>query len=306
MTRFRRLAVAALAALLAAALAAPAALAQEEDPRQKISDAMEQAVEKLQAKDYDGALAAFEAILKDVDKAGFEDEVKLRVLQLVHYNTACAYSLKGEKEKALDSFEKALEAGFDDFDHIAEDTDLDPLRELPRFKAIVAKHREMAKAREAEAAERERKELVGQISKEALFPFDFELKTVEGASLKLADFRGKVVLVDVWWTWCPPCRAEMPVIQKMYEEYKGQGFTVLAIDMTFQDDAAAVQPFVEEYRLTFPVLLEPSGATARQYELRSLPTSFFIDRQGVIREVVIGGPMSEALLRTRIETILQP
>jgi cytochrome c biogenesis protein CcmG/thiol:disulfide interchange protein DsbE len=135
---------------------------------------------------------------------------------------------------------------------------------------------------------------------------DFTLQTLTGESVRLSDLRGQAVLVNLWATWCPPCRAEMPVIQKMYEEYKGQGFTVLAIDMAFQDDAAAVQPFVEEYRLTFPVLLDPSGATARQYELRSLPTSFFIDRQGVIREVVIGGPMSEALLRTRIETILQP
>ncbi len=135
---------------------------------------------------------------------------------------------------------------------------------------------------------------------------DFTLQTLTGESVRLSDLRGQAVLVNLWATWCPPCRAEMPVIQKMYEEYKGQGFTVLAVDMTFQDDAAAVQPFVQQHRLTFPVLLDPSGVTARQYELRSLPTSFFIDRQGIIREVVIGGPMSEALLRTRIETILQP
>jgi len=134
---------------------------------------------------------------------------------------------------------------------------------------------------------------------------DFTLQTTTGESIRLSDLRGQAVMVNLWATWCPPCRAEMPAIQKMYDEYKGQGFTVLAIDMTYQDNPAAVAPFVQEYGLTFPALLEPSGATARLYELRSLPSSFFIDRQGVIREVVIGGPMAEALLRTRIEALLK-
>lgn len=134
---------------------------------------------------------------------------------------------------------------------------------------------------------------------------DFMLQTTTGKSVRLSDLRGQVVMVNLWATWCPPCRAEMPAIQKMYDEYKDQGFTVLAVNVTYQDDPAAVGPFVQEYGLTFPVLLEPSGATASLYELRSLPSSFFIDRQGVIQEVVIGGPMAEALLRTRIEALLK-
>jgi len=97
----------------------------------------------------------------------------------------------------------------------------------------------------------------------------------------------------------------MPVLEKMYEEYKGQGFIVLAVNMTYQDDPLKVEPFVKEYNLTFPILLEVTGDVASAYQLQSLPSSFFIDRNGVIREVVIGGPMSEALLRTRIEKILK-
>jgi len=134
---------------------------------------------------------------------------------------------------------------------------------------------------------------------------DFTLQTTTGETVQLSDLRGQAVMVNLWATWCPPCRAEMPAIQKMYDEYKDRGFIVLAVDMTWQDDPAAVGPFVQEFGLTFPVLLEPSGAAARLYELRSLPSSFFIDRQGVIQEVVIGGPMAEALLRTRIEAILK-
>ena len=121
----------------------------------------------------------------------------------------------------------------------------------------------------------------------------------------LSELRGQAVLVNLWATWCAPCRAEMPAIQKLYSEYRGQGFEVLAVNMTYQDDYLAVQPFSQENQLTFPILLDENGKVAQKYELRSLPSSFFIDRDGIIQEVVIGGPMAEALLRTRIESILQ-
>jgi len=134
---------------------------------------------------------------------------------------------------------------------------------------------------------------------------DFTLKTPTGEEYTLFKLRGQAVLVNLWATWCPPCRAEMPAIEKMYQEYKGQGFIVLAIDMTYQDDPLNVVPFMQEYGLTFPILLEETGDVAALYQLRSLPSSYFINRAGIIQEVVIGGPMSEALLRTRIEQILQ-
>lgn len=134
---------------------------------------------------------------------------------------------------------------------------------------------------------------------------DFSLQTLQGETVTLSELRGQALLVNLWATWCPPCRAEMPAIQTLYEEYKDQGFEVLAINMSYQDDVQAIAPFVKEYSLSFPILLDGTGEVARKYELRSLPSSFFIDRQGLIQEVVIGGPMSEALLRTRIESILE-
>jgi peroxiredoxin len=134
---------------------------------------------------------------------------------------------------------------------------------------------------------------------------DFELKAPTGETFKLSDLRGQAVLINLWATWCPPCRLEMRSIEKVYQEYGGQGFTVLAVNMTYQDDAMAVLPFVNEQRLTFPILLDETGEMANAYQLRSLPSSYFVRRDGIINEVVIGGPMSEALLRTRIEAILK-
>lgn len=134
---------------------------------------------------------------------------------------------------------------------------------------------------------------------------DFELKTIEGETVKLSDLRGQAVLVNLWATWCPPCRAEMPAIEKIYTEYKDEGFVVLAVNMTYQDTFSNIAPFIDEYGLTFPILLDETGSAGAAYQLRSLPSSFFIGRDGIISEVVIGGPMAEALLRTRVEEILK-
>jgi cytochrome c biogenesis protein CcmG/thiol:disulfide interchange protein DsbE len=134
---------------------------------------------------------------------------------------------------------------------------------------------------------------------------DFELRAPTGETVKLSDLRGQAVLVNLWATWCPPCREEMQTIEKVYQDYKEQGFTVLAVNMTYQDDPLAIMPFVNERGLTFPILLDETGDMATAYQLRSLPSTFFVRRDGTINEVVIGGPMSEALLRTRIEDILR-
>ena len=134
---------------------------------------------------------------------------------------------------------------------------------------------------------------------------DFTLKTPEGEAYTLSSLKGQAVLVNLWATWCPPCRAEMPAIEKMYQEYKGQGLVVLAVNSTVQDNPFDIAPFMEENELTFPVLLDETGDVSRMYQVRSLPSTFFINRLGIITEVVVGGPMSEALLRTRIEEALQ-
>ena len=113
------------------------------------------------------------------------------------------------------------------------------------------------------------------------------------------------MLVNLWATWCPPCRTEMPTLEKVYQEYQSQGLVVLGVNLTIEDEPPQIVPFVKEYNITFPILLDVNGEASNLYELRSLPTSFFIGRDGVIKEVVVGGPMSEALLRTNIEEIIK-
>ncbi len=134
---------------------------------------------------------------------------------------------------------------------------------------------------------------------------DFTLTTLEGEVVTLSSFRGKAVLINYWTSWCPPCRAEMPAIQRAYEAYRDRGFVVLAVNGTNQDALSDVQNFVLEYNLTFPILLDEAGSVGSLYRINALPTSFFIRPDGIIEEVVIGGPMSEALISTRVETLLE-
>ena len=134
---------------------------------------------------------------------------------------------------------------------------------------------------------------------------DFTLNTVGGGPATLSAYRGQVVIVNLWASWCGPCRAEMPAIQQVYAANRERGLAVLAINSTFQDTAADGQAFAQNLGLTFPILLDPDGAVSRRYLLRALPSTFFIDRKGVIRTVVLGGPMSVATIHSSVDALLQ-
>ena len=133
---------------------------------------------------------------------------------------------------------------------------------------------------------------------------DFTLDTLDGSQMTLSDFRGKVVMVNLWASWCPLCRAEMPAIEQIYQENKDQGFEVLAVNTTYQDSESAAAQFVQEFGLTFPILLDRNGTVSKRYQLQALPTTYFIDRQGIIRTVAPGGPMSETLIESKISDLL--
>jgi peroxiredoxin len=134
---------------------------------------------------------------------------------------------------------------------------------------------------------------------------DFSLSTIDGQTIRLSELRGKPVLLNIWATWCPPCRAEMPAIQRAHQQYQAQGLAILGVNATQQDSRQEAVEFSRSQGLTFPILLDEEGQVNQLYQTRALPTSFFIDAQGVIQEVVVGGPMSEALLRIRIEQLIE-
>jgi peroxiredoxin len=145
----------------------------------------------------------------------------------------------------------------------------------------------------------------GAVAKEGFAAPDFTLDLLGGGKVSLSDLRGKVVLVNFWTSWCPPCRLEMPAIEKTYRSYKDIGFVVIGLNLTAQDSEQAAAGFVKEIGVTFPIALDRDNAIGNLYRVTALPTSYFIDRNGVIRSVVVGGPMSEALIQSKVEELLR-
>ena len=108
-------------------------------------------------------------------------------------------------------------------------------------------------------------------------------KTLAGKPVSLAGFKGKVVLVDFWASWCAPCKEEMPVLQKLNKKYGGQGFTVLGVSVDNEEDKA--KEFIKKMGVTFPIMHDKGHAIAERYKPAKMPTSFIVDREGKIRFV---------------------
>lgn len=115
---------------------------------------------------------------------------------------------------------------------------------------------------------------------------DFTLPDLAGKARRLTGLRGQVVLMNFWATWCTPCRAEMPAMERLYQELKDDGFTIVAVN--FAETAEQVVPFVKELRLQFPVLLDQEGQVSRLYRVFSLPTTYLLDRHGMLVGRVVG------------------
>ncbi|MFC0298367.1 TlpA family protein disulfide reductase [Geobacillus jurassicus] len=121
---------------------------------------------------------------------------------------------------------------------------------------------------------------------------DFELRSITGDNIQLSDLRGKTVILNFWATWCPPCRAEMPEMQKFYENNKDSNVEILAVNLTNSERGSnAVSDFVEAKGITFKVVLDEQGDIGNLYGAITIPTSYIIDKNGVIRNKYIG-PMS--------------
>lgn len=115
----------------------------------------------------------------------------------------------------------------------------------------------------------------------------FTFPGLDGNTVSLTDYKGKVVFLNIWATWCPPCKEEMPSMEKLYQQLKGEDFEILAVSVD-ASGAEDVGPFVKELGLSFPVLLDSEGTMLNLYGTTGLPESFIIGKEGVIEEIVIG------------------
>lgn len=130
---------------------------------------------------------------------------------------------------------------------------------------------------------------------------DFTLKDFDGNNVSLSDFRGKKVFLNFWATWCPPCKAEMPDIEKIYQENKDdKDFVIIAVDLG--EDEETVKNFIDQNKYNFKILLDTDQSVGAQYNITAIPTSFFIDRDGNITNMRRGS-MGEEEMREYIKAI---
>ncbi|MFQ5536783.1 MAG: peroxiredoxin family protein [Gemmatimonadota bacterium] len=143
---------------------------------------------------------------------------------------------------------------------------------------------------------------------------DFTAYTLDGEPRTLDDFRGKVILLNIWATWCPPCREEMPSMERLYREMQGTDFEIVAVSVdapqgtsdAFGRPGGDLKAFVEEFGLTFPILHDPEGKIQQIYQTTGVPESFIIGRDGIIYRKVAGAtdweaPVNKDLIRRLLE-----
>ena len=210
------------------------------------------------------------------------------------YNAACTLSLDGEGARAVETLIEAFKAGFGRIDLLDTDDELDPLRKLPEFQGLQKTV--------------ERAHVLTQLAhnKDMTFPFDFALPDVDGKTVRLADFKGKVTLLQFWGTWCVPSRKQVPHLIALEKQFGDEGFAVVSIAYESGEGNAAkraVRTFDEQHEVEYPSLIGDDATLARIPDFAGFPTTLFLDREGKVRYRVTGY-LPLAVLETVVTTLL--
>jgi peroxiredoxin len=133
---------------------------------------------------------------------------------------------------------------------------------------------------------------------------DFALKSSTGENLRLSEYRGDVVMINFWATWCGPCRQEMPLLDDLYAKYQRVGFTLLGVNI--DDDSRRAMKMIEDLGVSFPVLFDETKSVSKLYEVEAMPVTVLVDKQGVVRHVHHGyKPGYEEKYLTEIRSLLR-
>jgi len=144
-----------------------------------------------------------------------------------------------------------------------------------------------ADAQVSSEAERALRNANIQVLRQRPDPRDFMLPLLTGGNATLSSYKGKVVILNFWATWCPPCRTEMPSMETLYQRFNAQGLEILAVDIG--EDLSTVRQFISNSGYSFPVMLDSGNRVSSVYGMKAIPTSYIIDREGKIIGRVVGG-----------------
>ena len=207
------------------------------------------------------------------------------LMAVVYYNGACATAQQKKPEDAMALLEKAIAAGYSDMQQMKVDSDLESVRALPGFSVKLA-------AWEAKASEAAMASAKADLAAGESFPFAFSLTDVSGAPISLESLKGKVCIVDVWGTWCPPCRAEIPSFIKLQEKFGAQGFQMVGLNeeqsSTPEGKTKLVTDYIAGNGINYPCALITEEVMGQIPEFQGFPTTLFIDKTGKVRLKAVG------------------
>ncbi|HLN33448.1 MAG TPA: TlpA disulfide reductase family protein [Gemmataceae bacterium] len=236
------------------------------------SDTKSASVWLLKAANYGKQLRTAYPQLNDQEKT---------LLSEVLYNEACAEAVAGHSDQALAALKDAFASGFSQVDKLTTDADLKSLQDLPAFKQAFGDLL-------AKAAREHAQQLLAQNKP---FPFDFTLTSVDGKTVSKKDFAGKVLIVDIWGTWCPPCRLEIPHFVELLKKDGPAGLAIVGINyerVTGEEAAKIIRKFVKENHMNYPCLIGDEKTQKHVPNFEGFPTTLFIDRTGTVRLKAVG------------------
>ncbi len=241
-------------------------------------------------------------VMKDPDVP----EPALGLIAQAIYNEACCYGVDGETEKAMKSLEEAFELGFSEFELAETDSDFGDMLETDEYQDLLEKYRGIAEEKEKQAKMRELEELKTEIADFESFDFDFNTDNMDGDEITLSQYSGKMVIVDFWGTWCPPCRAEIPHYIELKKKYADQLEIVgLAYERGADEDAIdKVVEFMEDNDINYECALGDEDTRDLVPDFRGYPTTLFIDGEGKVRYMKVGASDYDKL-ETIVKVILE-
>ncbi|WP_435009646.1 redoxin domain-containing protein [Tundrisphaera lichenicola] len=213
---------------------------------------------------------------------------------------ARVHALEGKPEESLATIKAMIADGFSDFEAIESEKDLESVAKLPEMKSLIEK------AYESSVAE-EKKAIVAEMAEQKSYPFDFSLKGLDGKTVTLADVKGKVTIVDVWGTWCPPCRKEIPHFVSLYETFKPKGLAIVGINCNEQGTPEEVKKTIEDFKaenkVEYPCVLNDEKTEDKIPGFQGYPTTLFLDQTGKVRLTLVGYS-PKAKLEAIVSTLL--
>ena len=227
---------------------------------------------------------------------------------IVYYNHACVLGKKKKAAEALAILNKAVENGFSNVEQIKADEDLAGVRALPAYGtqlvAWESKFEQLQKEYELSLKEKARE----QLAKGESFAFDFDLVDVNGKKISKADLKGRVSVVDIWGTWCPPCRQEIPAFVKLQDKYSQYGFQMVGLNQergpSDEANLKTVQDFMANNSVNYPCAMINDEILAQLPEFQGFPTTLFIDHHGKVRMKSVGFH-DYAFIAEAVETLLK-